>query len=82
MLAPRGVGAVISARPGYWDMDRCSWVGVEPTYVVPPLRHADHPHDRVVGAPLPRVPAPRHRRPEPVEALEPLDGDGVALDVR
>jgi len=64
------VGNVINARPGSWDMDRCSWVGVEPTYVVPPLRHADHPHDRVVGRPA--VPAPRHRRAEPadVEALE------------
>jgi hypothetical protein len=67
---------VINARPGYWDMDRCSWVGVEPTYVVPPLRHADHAHDRVVGAPLPRVPAPRHRRAEVADGE--LDGDGVA----
>jgi hypothetical protein len=49
------VDAVISARPGYWDVDRCSWVGVDPVYVVPPLRHADHPHDRAPGA----VPAPR-----------------------
>jgi hypothetical protein len=46
---------VISARPGYWDVDRCSWVGVDPVYVVPPLRHADHPHDRAPGG----VPAPR-----------------------
>jgi hypothetical protein len=49
------VDAVISARPGYWDVDRCSWVGVDPVYVVPPLRHADHPHDRAPGG----VPAPR-----------------------
>ena len=55
---------MINARPGYWDMDRCSWVGVEPTYVVPPLRHAEHPHDRVAGRPGPEVPAPRHRREE------------------
>ena len=58
---------MINARPGYWDMDRCSWVGVEPTYVVPPLRHAEHPHDRVAGRPGPAVPAPRHRREEPAE---------------
>ena len=37
-----GVAAMISARPGYWDVDRCSWVGVDPVYVVPPLRHAEH----------------------------------------
>ncbi len=47
---------MINARPGYWDVDRCSWVGVDPVYVVPPLRHADHPHDRTPGA---DVPAPR-----------------------
>jgi hypothetical protein len=47
---------VISARPGYWDVDRCSWVGVDPVYVVPPLRHSEHPHDRAPGA---AVPAPR-----------------------
>jgi len=68
---------VISARPGYWDMDRCSWVGVEPTYVVPPLRHADHAHERVVGAPLPRVPAPRHRRPEVDDRTEGLPDEVV-----
>jgi hypothetical protein len=57
MLAlTEGVVAVISARPGYWDVDRCSWVGVDPVYVVPPLRHADHTHDRAPGA---DVPAPR-----------------------
>ena len=66
MLDPEVVGNVmINARPGYWDMDRCSWVGVEPTYVVPPLRHAEHPHDRVAGRPGAAVPAPRHRREEP-----------------
>jgi hypothetical protein len=48
---------VINARPGYWDVDRCSWVGVDPVYVVPPLRHAEHPHDRSPGAA--EVPAPR-----------------------
>ena len=59
MLDPEVVGNVINARPGYWDMDRCSWVGVEPTYVVPPLRHAEHPHDRVAGRPArPRAAAP------------------------
>jgi hypothetical protein len=41
---------VINVRPGYWDVDSCSWVGVDPVYVVPPLRHAEHPHDRAFGA--------------------------------
>jgi hypothetical protein len=50
---------VINARPGYWDVDRCSWVGVDPVYVVPPLRHADHPHDRAPGVPAPRTEADR-----------------------
>jgi hypothetical protein len=50
---------VINARPGYWDVDRCSWVGVDPVYVVPPLRHADHPHDRVPGLLDEGVPSPR-----------------------
>ncbi|HET9944497.1 MAG TPA: hypothetical protein VFR56_02515 [Actinomycetes bacterium] len=74
MLDPEVVGNVmINARPGYWDMDRCSWVGVEPTYVVPPLRHADHPHDRVAGQA--GIPAPRHRReePAPLDAVDALE---------
>jgi hypothetical protein len=50
---------MINARPGYWDVDRCSWVGVDPVYVVPPLRHADHPHDRVPSALDEAVPSPR-----------------------
>jgi hypothetical protein len=41
---------VINVRPGYWDVDSCAWVGVDPVYVVPPLRHAEHPHDRAFGA--------------------------------
>ena len=49
---------MINARPGYWDVDRCSWVGVDPVYVVPPLRHADHPHDRVPGILGEAVPSP------------------------
>jgi hypothetical protein len=79
MLDPEVVGNVmINARPGYWDMDRCSWVGVEPTYVVPPLRHAEHPHDRVAGRPGPAVPSPRHRREEPaeVEAIDSIESIG------
>jgi len=48
---------MINVKPGYWDVDRCSWVGVDPTYVVPPLRHAEHPHDGdAPSVPEPRVP--------------------------
>ena len=69
---------MINARPGYWDMDRCSWVGVEPTYVVPPLRHADHPHDRVAGRPGESVvPAPRHRREEPADVAVEMEATAV-----
>jgi hypothetical protein len=74
---PEVVGTVmINARPGYWDMDRCSWVGVEPTYVVPPLRHADHPHDRVAGRPG-QVPASRHRREEPADVAVEVEATAV-----
>lgn len=50
---------MINVRPGYWDVDSCSWVGVDPVYVVPPLRHADHPHDRAPGADAPELPEQR-----------------------
>ena len=66
---------MINARLGYWDMDRCCWVGVEPTYVMPPLRHADRGAERDGGEQVPSVPAPRHRRPEeadePAQTVEP-----------
>ena len=44
------MSSVINVRPGYWDVDSCAWVGVDPVYVVPPLRHAEHPHDRAFGS--------------------------------
>ena len=57
------MSSVINVRPGYWDVDSCSWVGVDPVYVVPPLRHAEHPHDRAFGvadaAGVPDVPEQR-----------------------
>jgi hypothetical protein len=64
ILVAREWCPVINARPGFWDIDRCSWVGVEPSYVVPPLRHADHPPERVAAGREPRVPAARDRRAE------------------
>ena len=48
---------MINARPGYWDVDRCSWLGVDPVYVMPLLRHGDRPYDRSVSTP--DLPAPR-----------------------
>ena len=42
-------------------------MGVDPLYVVPPLRHAEHPHDAV---PAPRAPEDHHTEvtlTEPVE---------------
>ncbi len=56
---------MINVRPGYWDVDSCSWQGVDPVYVVPPLRHAEHPHDRAFG----EVEVPEQREDEIV--LEP-----------
>ena len=58
------MGTVVNTRPGYWDIDRCSWVGVEPMYVMPPARAGEHPHDRVPdgsGAAV-SLPAPRDER--------------------
>ena len=59
---------MVNTRPGYWDVDRCTWVGVDPTYVVPPVRPsrqapvaASPPHP-VTGAADPagaQVPQPR-----------------------
>lgn len=38
---------MVNARPGYWDVDLCCWVGTEPMYVVPPARTGEHPPERV-----------------------------------
>ena len=46
---------MINVKPGYWDVDRCSWVGLDPMFSVPPLRHADHPRDRDPAVPEPRT---------------------------
>lgn len=59
MLGPGRGGPVINARPGYWDVNSCAWVGAEPMYVVPPARPAEHTHDRALGAAGVDVPAPR-----------------------
>ncbi len=65
---------MINVRPGYWDVDSCSWVGVDPVYVVPPLRHAEHPHDRAFGAAdvtdVPAVPEVPEQRADEI-VLEP-----------
>lgn len=49
---------MVNTRPGYWDVDRCAWVGVDPDHVVPPL----------VALPLAeRLPEPRATTDEPQE---------------
>jgi hypothetical protein len=66
------VGTVVNTRPGYWDVDRCTWVGVEPMYVVPPARPAAHPSDRV----------PRGGATDPDEAAVPQQrDDGESVEV-
>jgi hypothetical protein len=52
---------MVNTRPGYWDLDRCAWVVADPTVPAPPVRHAEHPHDRDIAAPrtAPRLPEPR-----------------------
>lgn len=61
---------MVETRPGYWDVDRCAWVGVEPMYVEP---LADRAEDPAVGAAPPvagLVPPPRPAASEgsPAEA--------------
>ena len=59
--------------PGYWDVDRCAWVGVDPTYVVPPAHTGRQAPARACPPPPADpagsgVPRPRERvgRDEPV----------------
>ena len=44
-----------NARPGYWDIERCEWVGAEPTHVAPPMAAPPVPETPVEDS----VPAPR-----------------------
>ena len=59
---------MINVKPGYWDVDRCAWVGLDPMVVTPPLRHAEHPHDRDVALPEPRVAGEELSAPESAPA--------------
>ena len=45
----------MNARPGYWDIETCTWVGAEPTHVVPPVPVRPVPDTPVEDS----VPAPR-----------------------
>ena len=51
----------MNARPGYWDVEQCAWVGAEPTNVVPPAP-ASPEATAETAVPTPRtgaeVPAP------------------------
>jgi len=47
---------MVNTMPGYWDVDRCSWVGFDPVEFAPPVRHAEHTHERDhAGLPGPRA---------------------------
>lgn len=58
-------------RAGYWDVDRCAWVGAEPRYVVPPAAAADPPPAGPARKATAAVPAPR-----------PASSDDPAAEVR
>lgn len=47
----------MNVKTSYWDLDRCAWVGHDPTTLAPPVRHADRPHDRDIAAAV--LPEPR-----------------------
>ena len=42
----------MNARPGYWDVEQCAWVGAEPTHVAPPAPASpEAPVDAALPAP-------------------------------
>ena len=43
----------MNARPGYWDIETCTWVGAQSTHVVPP--GPDAPVEDSVPAPRTRA---------------------------
>jgi hypothetical protein len=47
---------MISAKPGYWDLDRCSWIEADPSSLASPVRNAEHAHVRDVAATVPSAP--------------------------
>lgn len=59
---------MVNARPGYWDVDRGIWVGVEPVGVTPLALAREHAPDRVPDEAAVHLPAPR-----PEEAGEEAD---------
>jgi hypothetical protein len=40
----------MEVQPGYWDYERCAWVGSEPTYLFPSARSAGDIHGLHVHA--------------------------------
>ena len=50
---------MVNARPGHWDIDRCTWVGVEPADVMPPTVSREHAPDKVLDEVVVDVPAAR-----------------------
>ena len=75
----------MNARPGYWDIEACTWVGAEPTHIVPPVpalarsaadagdTHVDTDTDTEPAA----VPTPRTRA-EPVTSVRVVVADATA----
>ena len=59
----------MNARPGYWDIEACAWVGAEPTHVVPPVPLPPVPDTLVEDSvPAPRSGAETAPGPTPVAA--------------
>lgn len=66
----RGLAMAVEGRSGYWDVDRCAWVGARPRYVVPPwAERAPEPGEKRSGDV--GVPRPRGGSSEPVPAASP-----------
>ena len=62
---------MVTARRGYWDVERCAWVMAEPRYVGPPTRTGE-PAGPAADAPVDpapvtgELPAPREAESRPV----------------
>jgi hypothetical protein len=56
---------MIERQRGYWDVDRCAWVGADPAHAEPPA-----PVDTSVASDVaaPGLPEPRPAGDEPVTA--------------
>lgn len=62
---------MVNKRPGYWDVDGCQWVGIDPSEVQP--IHADEPASAAGAdtAAVPDLPSPRFAVPADRTAARP-----------